>query len=187
METKTMPFEQAAELLTGLSGWVCKTCRRYWADAERMARWCCATDLKCATDGCEHRVAKHSYVICDACRGKKELERWLKLPEVPWDGETPLCLDDDDTYFFSPEDLDEYLADHSLKADDLRLVICELESKPSFDMHDHLQDYLPEGLDADDDRKINAVVNRWIDKHVPDVWVPSKARPTAESLKSAIA
>lgn len=183
----TLPNEEAAEHKTNISGWVCKTCRRFYGDeagSERTARYCCEKDHACGTDGCAGRAIR-PWIFCGACKEKRALDLWLSRPEVDWDGETPLVLDDDDEYFFSPEDLDEYLADHHLKPEDIRLVIAVLDRKPHFDMHEFVSDYLPEDLEADDDVKINAIVNKWIQKHVPDVWVPGKNRPTMDSISAS--
>jgi len=178
----TMPYEESAERLTGIVGWVCKTCRRYFGDDEHLARFCCAKDLPCDTDGCKGRKDR-GYTMCDSCRGTMDLKRWLALPEVPWDGKLPLCLDDDDKYFFSEDDLLEYLAEHDLKAEDIRLVICEKRRPPMFDMYEFLEDYLAEGQESEADwDKISDRVNAWIKKNVPDVWEPAKARPTVDSL-----
>lgn len=102
---------------------------------------------------------------------------------MPWDGETPLCLDYDDEYFFSEYDLLEYLAEYDLKTEDIRLVICENRQKPIFDMYDFLEDYIADGQESEANwDKINDLVNAWIKKNVPDVWEPSKSRPTLGSL-----
>lgn len=186
-ETKTLPYEEAAEVVTGLSGWVCKICRRYWAGDEHMARWCCAGTLPCENKECKNRVKKHTYMYCDSCMETRRLKAWLALPEVEWDGETPLVEDDDDRYFFSGDDLREHVEEHALNLDDMRLVICEEESKPHFDMSDFVSDYLPDGLDMDGDpSKLEDRVNAWIEKNVPTVWVPGKKRPTLASLKAAL-
>ena len=74
-------YEDAAERRT-VEGWVCKACRRWWGEDEHMARWCCSTDQPCA---CGNRRTKH-YTVCDSCREKAELERWLKKERRPYDG-----------------------------------------------------------------------------------------------------
>lgn len=183
-----LPNEQAAERVTNVAGWVCKTCRRFYGDedgAERAARYCCEKDHACGNQGCANR-AERPWIYCDACRAKKDEERWRALPEIDWDGETPLVVFDDDTFLHGPEDVDEYLEEHGLKVEDLRLVVCELERKPTFDISWLLEDYLPDGMDCDDPTKIEAVVGRWIERHVPDVWTAGKTRPSTASLRGSI-
>lgn len=184
MDQGTLRNEEAAERLTNIAGWICKTCRTFYGDkehAERAARYCCEKDHACDLEGCKGRAEK-PYIYCKPCRDKKDRERWLALPEVEWDGETPLVLHDDDTYFFSADDLQEYLDEHELTLEQVQLVVAVKEEPPQFDMSDHLTDYLPDGMDHDGDTKINAVVNRWIEKHVPDVWVPGETRPSLSSM-----
>lgn len=177
-----LPYEESAVKVTGLEGWACKTCRRYYAEDEHLARWCCAKDLPCDTEGCQKRKTR-GYTVCDSCRETLDLKRWLALPEVPWDGKTPLCLDDDDRYFFDADDLLEHVAEHDLKLEDMRLVICEERGKPEFDMYEWLEDYLAEGMEHEAGwDSINEKVNAWISEHVPKVWEPSKQRPTLDSL-----
>lgn len=186
MNEGTLTNEEAAERLTNIAGWICKTCRTFYGDqagAERAARYCCEKDHACDLEGCPNRAEK-PYIYCKPCRDKKDRERWLALPEVEWDGETPLVLHDDDTYFFSADDLQEYLDEHGLTLEQVQLVVAVPEEKPQFDMSEHLSDYLPEGMEMEcaEDTKINAVVNRWIEKHAPDVWVPGATRPTLASM-----
>jgi hypothetical protein len=182
-----LPYEEAATFVTGIKGWVCKTCGRFYGDgngAEHIARWCCAGNLKCATDGCEARVERGGWTVCDACREKHTKEKWLAMPEVPWDGETPLVLFDDDRYFFGTDELESYLDDLDLEMDDLMLVVCVPEEKPHFEMHDLFQDYLPEDMDLEmEPTEINKIVNQWIEDNAPAVWIAGKTRPTLASIK----
>lgn len=188
MNEGTLPNEQAAERVTNIAGWVCKTCRRFYGDeegAERAARYCCEKDHKCGTDGCQGRAGK-PWIYCDACNKKRDEERFLKIPVVDWDGEAPLVIHDDDRYFFDVGDLEEYLEEHGVGLDEIRLVLCEEDSKPHFSMDDFVSDYMGERDDIDATNRIDLTVNRWIDKHVPQMWVAGKTRPSPESLKKFV-
>jgi hypothetical protein len=185
-DKSTFPNEDAAERVTNIAGWVCKTCRRFFGDApgsERSARYCCEKDHACGTGGCSGRAVK-PYVYCDPCKSKRELDRYLALQEVDWDGKTPLTMDDDDLYFFSEDDVMEYVAQFEGDPRDLRFVICVPARKPRFDIEDLFEndEYLPDGMTLDDTTKINATVNRWIEKHAPDLWTAGKTRPSAASM-----
>lgn len=184
-ENGTLPNEEAAEYRTNIEGWVCKTCRRFYGKeegAERTARFCCEKDHPCATKDCTGR-APRCRIYCSMCDSKRDLERYLKLEEVEWDGETPLVEDDDDRFFFSADDLREHLEQEDVKLEDMRLVICVVDEPRSFSMHDFLDGHLPEDMDIDDPTKIEAVVDRWIEKHVPKIWTSGKKRPSLKSLK----
>jgi hypothetical protein len=188
MNEGTLPNEQAAERVTNIAGWVCKTCRRFYGDepsAEHSARYCCEKDHKCGTDGCQGRAGK-PWIYCDACNKKRDLERFLELKEVEWDGDTPLVIHDDDHYFFGPEDIEAYLEEHEIPLEHLRLVVCVVEEPRSFDMNDFLDGHLPEGMDIDNPTKIEAIVDRWIEKHVPKVWTCGKTRPSLASLQKFV-
>lgn len=181
-ESTTMPAEQAAEHRTNITGWVCKTCRRYYGEDERAARYCCAIDFKCSAEGCEARVPKGGYTICDACHAKKDKKRWLALPEVAWDGVTPLVLHDDDRYFFDESDLCDYLEEEEgRRLKDLRFVICVPVPHPRFDVNDFLGDSLPEDGEVDG-KDIEKIVNDWIEANAPKTWEAGKTRPTLASL-----
>ena len=56
-------YEESAEVVT-VTGWSCKTCKRWWADDEHMARWCCASDMAC---DCGKRPGT------EACRGLRSI------------------------------------------------------------------------------------------------------------------
>lgn len=185
MSEGTLPNEKAAEYRTNIEGWVCKTCRRFYGreeGAERTARYCCEKDHKCGTEGCETR-AKKNWIYCDPCLSRRDLERYLKLEVVEWDGETPLVDDDGDRFFFSADDLRDHLDQEDLKLEDMRLVVCVIEEPRSFDMMDFLDGHLPEDMDIDNPAKIEATVDRWIEKHVPKVWTAGKQRPSLGSLQ----
>lgn len=177
--------EEAAERRTDISGWICKTCRRFYGDevdAERAARYCCEKDHKCGTDGCDNR-AKKNWIYCDACNDKRDHLRYLALEVVHWDGDVPLVIHDDDHFFFSADDLREYLEQEGVKLEDMRLVVAVEDPPRHFDLSDFLDDHLPDGLEPDDHTKLDAYVNRWIEKHVPKVWTAGKTRPSLSSLQ----
>ena len=190
MNKGTLPAEEAAEFATNIEGWVCKTCRRFYGKdggSERVARYCCEKDHACSTEGCAGRAEK-PYTVCDLCRSKMDLERYLKLEIVDWDGEAPLVDHDGDTYFFDVDSLTYWLEEHDLKLEDAQLVIAEDDGKPLFEMEEFLTDYLcDDNVDAlPDAAKINATVNRWIDKNCPTTYTPSKKRPSIDSLRKYV-
>jgi hypothetical protein len=178
-------FEDAAEYKSsGISGWVCKTCRRYWADDERMAKWCCATDLPCECGG--RNTEKH-YTHCKDCRRKRDDERWSNLERVEWDGETPLCGWQDDRFYFDEDELTDHIGEHledGSKLEDVRLVLCKPTKPRHFEMAEFLSDTLPQDYDpgpAFDE--IDRIVNDWIKARMPLSWEPTNKAISAESLR----
>lgn len=184
MPTEAKPevrYEDAAELRTGISGWCCKACGRFWGADEHMARYCCATNMPCE---CGARIEPRHWTHCEACREKRRDEVWAGLSRVEWDGEMPLCVFDDDKFFFSLDDLESYIddLDDGTAASDLRLVLCEPENGRYFEMSEFLSDDLPDGDDGPDTKEIDATVNAWIKAHAPFSWRATNKAISAESL-----
>ncbi len=171
-------------------GWACLTCNRVFAagdpsENERLARSCCATDLPCETAGCQGRHEK-GWVYCPACAAKRIAADYLAMPEVAWDGTTPLVLFRGDHYFYDEDELLDYCDDENVKPSDLNLVICEEAGTPLFDVLDFLHDSLFEDAGAGDfdapPEEIEKIVDDWIQKNAPKSWVEGKTRPTLGSL-----
>ena len=164
----TLPYESAAHRVQPPEGWACKKCDRWWAEDEHLARYCCCTSRPCGTAGCSGR-AERSRTICEACIRAKAEERWDALPKKPLPDDlsaTPVCVWDDDRYFFDIDDLCAYIDEHGVP----RLVLCEPESLPYFEINEFLCDYLPEDSEADDaDDEINALIA----KAAPKAWIAS--------------
>lgn len=175
-------YEDAAEHIGQITGWVCKTCRRYFGEDENGARWCCAGSLPCECGG---RITG-SYTCCDECRRKKSAERYAALPEEAWNFDSPLALWDDDRFFFSSEDLADYLGNEDLTLDDVRLVLCEQNTVRGFEALDYFSDDLGEdGADQISSKavtEINAIVDAWAKDNLPALWHGRSARPTRESI-----
>jgi RNA polymerase subunit RPABC4/transcription elongation factor Spt4 len=175
------PYEDAAEEAT-VTGWVCKTCRRFWGTDERMARWCCANSIACKK--CDGRI-DDSYTVCRSCRDAEKHARWGKYQAVDWDGVTPLCVYDSDKFLFSADDLASWLDDRGeIPLDDVRLVLCQRVEYREFEVSDFISDSLPDNYDYElDDQKINDAVNDWIRDNAPASWTPSNVRVSPESLR----
>jgi len=150
--------------ITAHEVWYCKGCKRIWEQNEHMASWCCCTHKTCECG----EVHSKSWTICDTCRAKKDSDRWFVKPEVEWDGEFPIGLWDDDKYFFSPDDLADYLVDvdrgeEFLRVEDLRLTTCEPNRASHFDVTEYCCDELPEDGEilnaAMIDRQVNGLLN----------------------------
>lgn len=172
-EEKTIMYasDEAAQLKT-VTGWVSST-GRFWGKDEHMARWDGSTHFICECG----KTARKSYTKCDDCIAQKRREAYLKLPEQPYMGE-PICLADGDEYFFSEDELIEYLEDNELEADEVSLLFCEPNYLPELDL-DYFQDVMAE--DAEYPDKLVSLVNEFnkslkeINK-TPISWFPGKIR-----------
>lgn len=181
-----MPFEEAAHIQT-VTGWVCKTCGRFYGGSERCARYCCATTMHC--DECGHPYRKTAY--CEPCYRKRRDAKYESLPQVPWDGETPLATFDNDLFFFNADAIAEHLedvndGDEPRRLEDLKLVVCKLNDPRAFIANDFWNDYLGEDETLKNASEIEAIVNQWGKDNLMPLWYPGNIRPTLESVRAAI-
>lgn len=102
--------------------------------------------------GCTHKVCECGELmpkyktICDVCSDSKSDERYFKRPFIEWDMVTPVF--DGDTFLFSSEEVEDYLAENELEPEDLRLVLCEPNS--FYEISDgYWEDIMPEDGDGE--------------------------------------
>lgn len=179
-------WEDAAVEVTA-TGWACKKCGRWYGDGEsgeRAARYCCHNDGPCQTPGCSNR-ANRRYTICRSCQEVNASERWAAMPRVAWDGETPICMFEDDRYFFHEDDLADWMDNNEIAPEQIRLVLCEPDNGPVFDMADYLEEHLLEEYELDADA-INATVNEWIRSNAPFCWLPTNKAISVESIRQVV-
>lgn len=180
--TKKYPYEENAEPCT-IQGWKCRGCGKIFP-FQHLAQKCCAGDYPCVITGCSNRLP--SFAICPPCRSRRTRERYLKLVEVDWDGETPLVGFDDDRFFWSEEDLVEYLNDiddGELLLEDLMLVQCEI-ANPVFSMDKFLEaaEFTNDDKPYPDATEVEAVVNDYLQNKLHKMWMPGKKRIRVTSL-----
>lgn len=187
-------WPDAAEKKT-VEGWACKTCRRWWGADERMARWCCATDLPCDRCG-KLKPKKDPWIYCGTCRGTVELERWEKKKQAPWNGHM-LYSEAEEEWF---QDLDAAIdqavwriqdREHGSgrepmpseireELDNMRVVLSEPVTGRHVEVFELLSDDLPE--DSDSYSLSSAVedaeeaLNKAIDDMGPISWSPTNVR-----------
>lgn len=171
---------EAAEMRTGISGWVSST-GRFWGQDEHMARWEGSTHKKCEECGTVH---EKMWAYCPECYKKKRREQFFKLPEVPFDQVECCMIWDDDTFFFSPQDdIPEYCADHDIDPADLMMEVCEAKTELSKVGEDYWQDELPEDHDLPPEIQTALnTLNEVIKKHSPTVWWGCKKRTTYKPI-----
>lgn len=177
MSTETIVMrdsDEAAQLKT-VTGWVSRDGFFYGND-ERIARY-----AGCTHDRCEcGAVIPKSRIKCDDCRAKDVRARYENLERKEWDGVAPLALYDDDTYFFSEGDLEDYCDEHDCKVEDLMLVFCDPQYGRKLDIADYLCDQLPEDATEYDIPAPIVEAAEAFNKAVRDAgplsWYPGKIR-----------
>lgn len=149
----------AATFKTGIEGWVSAD-GIFFGKSEHNARYHGCTHVKCSD--CDNYVSK-GWTRCEACRNKTSVERYNALPFKEWDGKTPICTWDGDKYFFSEEELIEYLEENELQESGLMLVFCLSIEYPQLDTeffgNDAHEDWEPEKVLVEAIRKLNEVVS----------------------------
>ena len=127
---------------------------------------------------------------CDSCSHVSTRDKYNKLKHMDWDGETPLCLYDDDKYFFSEDEVYDYLEDlnydveeeDKTKLEDLMLVICIPNHLPQIEYFSLCDDILPDDADYPE-RLISSEIqikleeiNKLISEHKPISWTQGRLR-----------
>lgn len=159
----------AAKFVENISGWIDRHGYFFGKD-ESAARYSGCTHRKC--NSCDRFTEKH-WLICEDCRSKKDLEKYLSMQKKEWDGDAMLYSDREDKYFKGIEEINDYLySSKGLSIEDLRLIICEPNylSKIS---EDHWSDELAEDDDLPESIKIAIEnLNELIGKEPSVSWSP---------------
>lgn len=152
-------------------GHACRSCgllyttKHYHDSLERAAACCEPQDCP----GCKKKMQKH-YFLCSDCQKLKRLRAFQSKPDAVWDGSYPVCLFDEDRYFFHPDEVADYLADWHEDADSLddfpEFEACSKLENRNFDVSE-LVEWDSDWGEIEDAEEINAHVDEWVEKHVP--------------------
>ena len=113
--------DEAATYKTDIKGWVSSD-GFFCGDGkqgEQTARYRGSTHTKCE---CGNIIKTRSYNKCETCRNKISFENYTKLPFRKYMGE-PVVDYDGDEYFFSEEQLVDYLYENDLT--EIDLLFCD--------------------------------------------------------------
>jgi hypothetical protein len=112
----------------------------------------CTNEKAARFDGCTHRkcvcgnIVERHWLICKDCRDKKDNKRFLAMPIIEWDGETPLCVFNGDQYFYDEGQIEDYCEENEIEKENLKLVLCEPMRLPILK-----NDFFDSCLDEDSD------------------------------------
>jgi len=163
--------DEAAKPIT-LSGW--QSSDGFFFREESMARYRGCTHKTCE---CGKPMVKH-YLKCEDCRFISTQEQYLKLEFKEWDGITPVCIYDTDTYFFDEDDIRDYCNDNECESEDLMLVLC----KPNYPSQ--IESYIWEDILPEDGDIPKALqdkmdeLNKFIQTLPPFSWSQGNKRTT---------
>lgn len=181
-EKKIILFDDPnlVEYRTNLEGWTGPDGLYYGKgkEGEERARYANSTHKKCHCG----EVRKKEWSFCSSCLSKKNEERFLKLEEVEWDGESMMCEWDGDMFFSDMDEIYDYCDCNDVDIKDLKIVLCEKKVNISLVDIDELNDeycdqngagvshYHPEIA-----KKVKEL-NDLIKNAEPKLWFPSNKR-----------
>jgi hypothetical protein len=145
---------------------------------EDLARYRSATHTKCE---CGAVIKMRTYTTCDECRHKKAIENYNKLTFKEYD-ESPVVTWDNDIYFFSEVDIQDYLEENELESIDL--LFCEENSWNPVEP-DYWSDIMPENSDGYLPKKLQEALdafNKVISEMPTCSYSPSKIRTTYKNI-----
>lgn len=162
--------DEAASIQT-VTGWVSST-GRFWGNDERMARYDGSTHKICEENPVHGIVEQRSW--CKQCRAEKMDKRWQEMPKEPFAPDVlPVHVFDSDRYFFLADELAEWLEEHNIKPEEVRLTKCEPKYPDQVDPNDIYADDLPEDGEIDGDLwEAFEALNEVIKKSKPLSWHP---------------
>ncbi len=119
---------------------------------------------------------------CESCAWKEKCKKYQALELVEWDFEAPLCIFDDDTYFFDADDILIYCDDHDIKPSELMLVVCGTSNFSTID-NDHWCDELHEDWEpsAAFEKKLKEF-NEFLEKESTNTYWPTNKRVDLSAL-----
>lgn len=171
-----LPFEECAESFQAtVTVWRCKTCKRQH-NAEYFARRCCVLNKPCETADCQNRVPGDTWrSLCDGCYQLATRKRWEALADSkPYDG-SPVCLFDDDQFFWTAYDLGDYLAEQDHPEDTMLVFAENRPARWTHEVGELLSDNLADDCEWDTS-EIDATVAEWVEKNAPACYWPTKIR-----------
>lgn len=175
-EEKIIMFdsEEAATYRTDIKGWVSSD-GIYFGNDEQNARFSGCTHKICE---CGKQVRKY-YTKCDDCRYKAQREMYLakQYKEFNEFNDAVTVLWDNDIYFYSEDDILQYMEDEDLT--ELDLLFCIPVKYAYIDSYDYWGDVLPEDkeIPKELDKAIEDI-NKLIDSLGPASYVPGNIRTT---------
>lgn len=142
-------------------------------DSEHLARWDACDMMRCSKCGNEYR--KNSW--CEKCHWSRRKERFENFPSESWNGEGAVALFDDDRFFFSWDEVEEYCEEEDCQLKDLMLVHCRRVEFPYLELDELWCDYLPNDSEPaeyipQEVLEWEEKINRFLDSYQANLWEP---------------
>lgn len=129
--------DEAATLQT-VTGWVSRF-GTFHGDDERAARYYGCTHRACVCG----KSAERAYIKCKECRDKQSDDHYNARTFLEWDKKEPVYSERYDRYFFSEDDLIDFIIEEKIDPIELQLMLCEANEYTEI-QEDNWVDILPE-------------------------------------------
>lgn len=137
-----------------------------------------ATHDDCADCGTEFEKRYTYQRKCGSCLMRDKIEKYNSFTLVEWDGETPLAIYDDDIYFFSYEEIEEYCEENEVIMSDLMLVLCNKSTFRTLD-YDYFMDDTHEDWEPSTEFETKVKdFNEWLEQQNTHTYFPTNKRVT---------
>jgi len=134
------------------------------------------THTDCQECGSEFKKQYTYEKICMSCQWKKESVKYNSLQLVEWDVETPLCLFDDDKYFFHVDEILDYCYENEMLPSGLKPVTCTTSNFSPIDF-DHWCDEVHEDWEPSAEfKKRLKEFNEFLVNESTSTWFASNKR-----------
>jgi len=173
--------DKAAQIKT-VTGWVDRN-GRFWGKDEHMARYSGSTNSKCECG----EIIDRGWTNCRSCRDRKHHEKYKEIEFKEWDGKSPLCLWNDDKYFWDIESIHEYVEEiqhdnPDFSYDDLQLMLCRRSQEYTQIPHDYWDEYCDQdGEQPDNLMEIISEFNEKLSKLEVTLWFQDKYRTSIKN------
>ncbi|GGH24779.1 hypothetical protein FAZ19_16180 [Sphingobacterium alkalisoli] len=142
------------------------------------------THINCTRCGKEFEKEYEHSKRCSACIIADTLEKYNKFPLIEWDGKTPLCLYDDEVFFFDYSEIEEYCDDNEVEMSELMLVECVKSTFNTIDIEQISQDVVHEDWDPSNELETKLYeFNDFLQNHSTNTWFPGDRRVTLQKEK----
>lgn len=144
------------------------------------------TNKKCECGNLMNKYNSKCYNCLNVDRKEENEKKYIRKPFQEWDGETPLCLYNDDKFFFSEDEVFDYLVENNLTQGEIQLCICSPNNPPQIDYYVFCEDIMPENVDDIRDlapeimKKIDEL-NEFIKTQKPISWTEGLFRTELKS------
>ncbi len=157
--------------------WAWKDSKGRYHLNENTARYNGSTHKNCE---CGELVTV-GYTRCQKCGDKLSKENFLKHPFKEWDFISPVCTDYGQEYFFSEEEVIEYLEENDLE--EIDLLIAEPLKFSQIDSEIWAEEFSEDGKLPEEMRTALDTLNKIIREQKPASYWPSNIRTHYKKVK----